>query len=177
MIILECQYCGTEFTAERISAKYCSDSCKTKANTQRRENELIQRKNEARQAEIEREAELKRESDEYFAAEKAENERIIAEQRKQSEEKRRLRERERHEKDREKKINEAEQKFKLTALGIVAALGIGYKIIQAITKPVTPTAKAPHMPNNQTDEISSPNPNHEPIANHSKQKKEPTKNK
>lgn len=169
MINKECQYCGTEFTAERISAKYCCDSCKTKANTQRRENELIQRKNEARQAEIEREAELKRESDEYFAAEKAENERIIEEQRKQREEKRRLREKERHKKDLEKKIHKAEQKFKLTTLGIVAALGIGYQFIQAFTKPVIPTARTPHVPNNQTDENS--NPDHEPIANHSKQKK------
>ena len=168
MIHIDCEYCGTEFTAERISAKYCCDSCKTKANTQRRENELIQRENEARQAGIERETELKKERDEYYAAEKTENERLIAEQRKQRKEKRRLLEKERHERDREKEIIEAEQKFKLTTFGIITALGIGYQIIQAIAKPGTPTAeKTLHMPNNQAGE--RPNPNYEPLENPIKQ--------
>lgn len=34
-----CAYCKKEFEAERISAKYCCDSCKTKANIQRRKEE------------------------------------------------------------------------------------------------------------------------------------------
>lgn len=32
----DCEHCGNNFTAERSSAKYCSDSCKTLANRNRR---------------------------------------------------------------------------------------------------------------------------------------------
>lgn len=36
MIILECEYCGATYYAERISSKYCSDSCKTMAYRKRK---------------------------------------------------------------------------------------------------------------------------------------------
>jgi predicted nucleic acid-binding Zn ribbon protein len=39
MIWIECEYCGTAYCAERNSRKYCSDSCKTMANRQRRRDE------------------------------------------------------------------------------------------------------------------------------------------
>jgi hypothetical protein len=44
---LTCTYCGIKFTAERVSAKYCSASCKSMANRLRRReetNELIRLK-------------------------------------------------------------------------------------------------------------------------------------
>jgi len=35
----ECKYCSTEFYAQRSTAKYCSDSCKSLANRKRRADE------------------------------------------------------------------------------------------------------------------------------------------
>lgn len=40
MITQKCNFCGNEFDAVRKSAKYCSNSCKTKANIQRRKEEI-----------------------------------------------------------------------------------------------------------------------------------------
>ena len=39
MIETTCRYCGKEFKAIRVSKKFCSDSCKTKANMKRRNEE------------------------------------------------------------------------------------------------------------------------------------------
>lgn len=39
MISLNCQFCNSPFEAERNTAKFCSDSCKTKANIKRRKEE------------------------------------------------------------------------------------------------------------------------------------------
>ncbi|MBK6965120.1 MAG: hypothetical protein IPH20_14570 [Bacteroidales bacterium] len=36
MILLECEYCGDSYQAERISSKYCSDSCKSMAYRKRK---------------------------------------------------------------------------------------------------------------------------------------------
>ncbi len=40
----KCYYCEKEFEANRDTAKYCSNSCRTSANKQRRENELLHEK-------------------------------------------------------------------------------------------------------------------------------------
>ena len=155
MIILDCQFCGAEFEAERSSRKFCSNSCKTQANTQRRENEFNQYRNEQRQAGIEMEAELQRKWGEQLSAEKAEQDRLLAEQRKQREEQRRAKEKEKLKKDREKKRQASEYKSKLKAVGLMAVLGIGYQLIKAIAKPEAPNAETPHMQNNQTGEKSN----------------------
>jgi hypothetical protein len=39
MITKECEHCGAEFLADRISAKYCTNSCKTLACRERRRQE------------------------------------------------------------------------------------------------------------------------------------------
>lgn len=39
MIETKCLFCGREFKAIRVSKKFCSDSCKTKANMKRRNEE------------------------------------------------------------------------------------------------------------------------------------------
>ncbi len=36
MIRMECEYCGREYLAERISSKYCSNSCRTMAYRKRK---------------------------------------------------------------------------------------------------------------------------------------------
>lgn len=36
MIVLECEYCGDNYLAVRISSKYCSDSCKSMAYRKRK---------------------------------------------------------------------------------------------------------------------------------------------
>jgi hypothetical protein len=36
MIDTECEYCGTNYRAERISSKYCSNSCKSMAYRKRK---------------------------------------------------------------------------------------------------------------------------------------------
>jgi len=134
MLILDCQYCGAEFEAERSSRKFCSNSCKTKANTQRRENEFNQYRNEQRQAGIEMEAELQRKWDEQLAAEKAEQDHQLAAQRKQQDEQRRSKAKDKLKKDNEKKSQESEYKSNLKTFGIIAALCIGYQLFKATTK-------------------------------------------
>lgn len=42
MKIMKCNFCGNEFDSIRSTAKYCSNSCRTKANDQRREKERIE---------------------------------------------------------------------------------------------------------------------------------------
>lgn len=51
-MIKYCEHCGTEFTSVRISAKYCKDSCKTKANNQRRVDEKTAEIKKQKQAKI-----------------------------------------------------------------------------------------------------------------------------
>jgi predicted nucleic acid-binding Zn ribbon protein len=48
-----CELCGNEFTSIRPDAKFCSNSCRTKANKQRRDSELKAAENVKKQAEIE----------------------------------------------------------------------------------------------------------------------------
>ncbi|MFA5970784.1 MAG: hypothetical protein WC780_00425 [Lentimicrobiaceae bacterium] len=50
-----CSFCKDLFTASRPTAKFCSNSCRTKANTQRRENEKIEAEKAAEQAIIDKE--------------------------------------------------------------------------------------------------------------------------
>lgn len=38
-LLKECEHCGSDFTCDRNSAKFCSDSCKSLANRQRRKLE------------------------------------------------------------------------------------------------------------------------------------------
>jgi hypothetical protein len=58
----QCYYCGKEFEAKRDIAKYCSNSCRTSANKQRRKNEKFSEK--WRQEKANREAEAQRLKDE-----------------------------------------------------------------------------------------------------------------
>lgn len=41
---IKCEYCRKSFPAKRDTAKYCSNSCRTLANKQRRKNELLTEK-------------------------------------------------------------------------------------------------------------------------------------
>lgn len=49
-IIRNCAFCNCQFKALRPTATYCSNSCRTKANNQRRENEKIEAGKAAEQA-------------------------------------------------------------------------------------------------------------------------------
>jgi len=51
-IIKNCEFCGDEITVTNPKAKYCGNSCKTKANLQRRENEQIEAENARKKAEF-----------------------------------------------------------------------------------------------------------------------------
>jgi hypothetical protein len=76
----DCEYCGNEFTAQRETAKYCCDSCKTLACRQRRVDEQVQAEAEETQnailqnerarlelieAEMERQLQLKKQAQEF----------------------------------------------------------------------------------------------------------------
>ena len=49
----KCEFCDIEFSAIRPTAKFCSNTCRTKANVQRRENEKIETQKAEKQAVIE----------------------------------------------------------------------------------------------------------------------------
>ena len=79
-ILKNCQRCGNEFNAERNTAKYCGNTCKTMANRERRKNEQIALLQEQEQAQIDEKLRLKKETlkekREQSAAVKAEKQRI-----------------------------------------------------------------------------------------------------
>lgn len=75
-----CEYCNTEYSAVRISAKYCKDSCKTQANILRRENEKKAVLQEQQQVEINEKRRLKSEVLRIKMEQKAELTRISEEE-------------------------------------------------------------------------------------------------
>jgi hypothetical protein len=61
MIKLECNHCGKEFSGERITAKYCSNSCKTLASRSRKAQEQKTHEYLVQQMLLEEQAKLKTE--------------------------------------------------------------------------------------------------------------------
>jgi hypothetical protein len=137
-----CQYCGAEYTAERDSAKYCSNSCKTLACRQRRENERIAYLQEQKRIEIDRiyrqEAADFRILKEQFEAKWAEQDQKLEEERKQREE-HQIKEMEQHlalkvkhrKREREKRIKKNNDTQKLKIIGTAAAVQLGYLLIES----------------------------------------------
>ena len=64
MILLNCKHCCKEFTAERNSAKYCSDSCKTMASRNKKAKEQQVKEGLLKQKEAEEKALLERQEKE-----------------------------------------------------------------------------------------------------------------
>ena len=135
MIRLECEYCGSEFQAERVSAKFCSDSHKVLFHRQQRRLDEIENKRQLQQDEFdeikrginEDKRKRKKQADDEFA----ERMRVAdIEQRKRKEEqklkdeKRRNEQKERQRVEREKRAENAALKFNLTGLGIISAIGL-----------------------------------------------------
>jgi len=65
-----CEFCDIEFSAIRQTAKFCSNSCRTKANVQRRENEKIETQKAENQAVIEQSKRAVAEARKFKKAEK-----------------------------------------------------------------------------------------------------------
>lgn len=135
MINKYCQYCGTLFEAERSSAKFCCNSCKTKANTQRRENEFIEDQKLQRLAFIAQEAENKRIKDEKYLAELRDQNLQLIKQRNQRMQLKRAKDAEKRKEERDKKRKAAEDKFHRKVTGALLLLAFGYKVYKELTKP------------------------------------------
>lgn len=140
MYSIECEHCGNEFAAERSSAKYCSDSCKTLAYRHRlrlrdEEDERIEQEN----AVYEWQQKLKEEEKqrkEKASAEQAARKLIQDEESKQRAEKKRIENEhkriiaeKRRKAENEKIAQKAEIKLKLYALGGLALYGLADKIL------------------------------------------------
>lgn len=83
-IFKNCEFCDTEFPTSRSTAKFCSNTCRTKANNQRRENEKIEAQKAIEQAEKD---ELKRKASEDRKIKKAEKAAASAEKQRIDEQK------------------------------------------------------------------------------------------
>jgi hypothetical protein len=75
-IVKQCEHCGTEYTAVRSTAKYCSDSCKTIACRDRKEEErkeklLEDERKRIEQERLEKELKEKKEQEDALNREKA----------------------------------------------------------------------------------------------------------
>ena len=134
-MLIECQYCGSEFEAERSSAKYCSDSHKTLANRERRHLEAIEYERQLQQAELDetisRIEENRKRIDKQAAAELSERIRVADEERKQYKEQQTIKDENRRQdvNDRrrvecERSAERADLKLKLTGIGIISAFGL-----------------------------------------------------
>lgn len=141
MITRNCNHCGYEYTAEQTTSKYCSDSCKTLANRQRRKNEEIaerQQQEQAMQEEEKRQAEeLDRQRKEKIEAEQAETKKIEEQKRidawariHQQNQLKRTREAEKRRKELDKSIKESRERFQLRVLGIAVVASLGYHIFK-----------------------------------------------
>lgn len=135
MIRLECEYCGSEFEAERSSAKYCCDSHKTLASRERKHDEEVEYERQLQQAELNErrsriEENLKRQ-EKQAAAELAERRQIAAneqkaykEQQTKKAELRRQKEKDRRRVEEKKRNEKADLDFKLIGLGVISVLGL-----------------------------------------------------
>ena len=140
MYSIECEHCGNDFTAERSSAKYCSDSCKTLAYRHRvrlrdEDDERIEQENAIYEWPLKLKAEEKQGKDK-IAAEQATQKLIQDEESKKraeiqriENEHKRIIAQERRKAENEKFAQKAEIKLKLYALGGLALYGLADKIL------------------------------------------------
>ena len=162
MITLECEYCGSEYYAERLSSKYCCDSHKTLASRLRKHNEEIEHERQLQQAELDeimsRIEENRKRLEKQATAELAERMRVAIEEQKKykeqqtiKDEMRRQREKDRRTAENKKRAEKADLDFKLTGLGIISGIGLLNLFIKSIatqvTKPWKQEEKQPNLSN------------------------------
>ena len=140
MYSIECKHCGNDFTAERSSAKYCSDSCKTLAYRHRvklrdEDDERIEQENAIYEWQQKLNEEEKQRKDKAAAKQVAqkliqdeESQKRAEKQRIENEHKRMIAQ-ERRKAENEKFVQKAEIKLKLYALGGLALYGLADKIL------------------------------------------------
>jgi hypothetical protein len=131
----ECQHCGNQFEAQRITAKYCSDSCKTKANKARRAEEEEQKKLLEYQAAIKEKLRLEEEQkNAKLEAQRIENEKLKAIEETRRQEFAKIRDAQRQ-REMDKWKEDAELKSKLWIAGGIAVVGTLNYLLKSIFKP------------------------------------------
>ncbi len=131
-----CEYCGGEFNAQRETAKYCSDSCKTLSCRQRRadeqliteqevqKNEILQlerKKLELIQLELEQKNELQKQWQDFENLKEVDRQqKIQAERDKKNEELKIQRQLERN--NRREEADRYSKRVELVALGVIGII-------------------------------------------------------